>query len=81
MDNDSANPSSGEPPFDSLDSAMKPESIHARKEVFRKLVLLQDEGETVETSRIRISIQFDIPLEDVKTIEREGIAGNWPPLG
>ena len=60
---------------------MKPESLPDRKEAFRKLVLLQDQGETVEMSRIRISIQLDIPLECLKAIEREGIAGNWPPLG
>ena len=61
-------------------SGMSLDSVLHRKEVFRSLVTLQDQGETVKVSRIRISVQFAITPEELSLIEREGIAKNWPPL-
>jgi len=51
-----------------------------RKEIFRVLVELQDQGCANEPSRIRIADQFRISVSEVQHIEREGIANNWPPL-
>ena len=51
-----------------------------RKEAFRILVQLQDLGETVEASCARVTAQFRITQDELWDIEREGIAGNWPPL-
>ncbi len=51
-----------------------------RKEAFRILVQLQDSGETVAASRARVTAQFHITHEELRDIEREGIAAKWPPL-
>jgi hypothetical protein len=51
-----------------------------RKEIFMKVVLLQDEGLSVEDSRMCIGKQYGIGLDDVREIEQEGIAKKWPPL-
>jgi hypothetical protein len=51
-----------------------------RKEVFRVLVELQDEGSPTEQSRSQVAEQFSMSLRDVQMIEREGIAKQWPPL-
>lgn len=51
-----------------------------RKELFRSLVHIQDEGLSVEDSRKRIADQFRTAEEQVREIEREGIANQWPPL-
>ncbi len=56
------------------------ESVDRRKEIFRSLVTLQDQGETVKMSRIRISVQYAISQDDLALIEKEGISNNWPPL-
>ena len=61
-------------------SAMPLDSVHHRKSIFHSLVMLQDQGETVKMSRIRISVQYAISQEELAIIEREGIAENWPPL-
>jgi hypothetical protein len=61
-------------------SRMPLESVHLRKEIFRSLVMLQDHGETVKISRIRVSVQYAISQEELALIEREGIAKNWLPL-
>ena len=51
-----------------------------RKEVFRALVELQDEGCTTEQSRTRVAAQFSINVGEVQNVEREGITKKWPPL-
>lgn len=56
------------------------DSVDRRKEIFRSLVALQDQGETVKMSRIRISVQYAISQDDLALIEKEGISNNWPPL-
>ena len=59
--------------MESKKSAMESNSPEARKEVFRALVHAQDQGKTVEQSRTRIAIKFDLSLMEVLEIEREGI--------
>ena len=51
-----------------------------RKEVFRTLVELQDEGCAAEQSRIQVAAQFSINVREVQDVEREGITKQWAPL-
>ena len=51
-----------------------------RKEAFRMLVQLQDEGTAAEQSRVAVAAQFSINVRDVQNVEREGITKQWPPL-
>jgi hypothetical protein len=51
-----------------------------RKEVFRALVELQDGGCAADQSRTWVAAQFSIMVQDVRTVEREGLAKQWPPL-
>ncbi len=51
-----------------------------RKEAFRMLVQLQDEGSAAEQSRVAVAAQFSINVRDVQNVEREGITKQWPPL-
>lgn len=53
-----------------------------RKEIFLALVKAQDEGEmTVEESRRAVGREFGVGEGQVRQIEREGLDGDWPPLG
>ena len=49
-----------------------------RKEVFAALVELQDRGERVVRSRVDVAERFGLTRQ---AVEREGLAGRWPPLG
>jgi hypothetical protein len=51
-----------------------------RKEIFRALVEAQDQQMTVEQSRRVIAERFGISEGQVRKIEREGLANEWPPL-
>lgn len=51
-----------------------------RKEVFLAIVRMQDEGNSVDESRGRAALRFGIDDDQVREIEREGIAKQWPPL-
>ena len=55
-------------------------SEETRKEIFRVLVETQDQGEEVETSRNRVAGRFNVTQADIRSIEKEGIAKQWPPL-
>ena len=50
------------------------------KEVFLRLVEVQDEGISVGVSRQVIAKRFDLTEDQVKHVERAGLAGQWPPL-
>jgi hypothetical protein len=52
-----------------------------RMEVFLALVEAQDRDMTVAQSRKAVAERFGIEEEQVRRIEREGLEGNWPPLG
>jgi hypothetical protein len=54
--------------------------IDSRQNIFRALVEAQDGGQSVATSRLEIAKQFSITEDDIKNIEREGLANQWPPL-
>jgi hypothetical protein len=62
-----------------MDSAVAP-SIELRKAVFLALVQAQDEGTPVRTSRATMAARFALSVQDVETIEREGLMRKWPPL-
>jgi hypothetical protein len=51
-----------------------------RQEVFRALIELQDGGCSTEQSRSKVSSQFSISVSEIREVEREGIAKQWPPL-
>jgi len=49
-------------------------------EIFRLLVGAQDMDMTVAESRQYIMHRFGVPESEVRQIERQGVAGHWPPL-
>lgn len=51
-----------------------------RKEVFRTLVELQDGGCAADQSRVWVAAQYSIQVQEVRTVEREGLTKQWPPL-
>jgi hypothetical protein len=51
-----------------------------RRELFAALVAAQDGGLSVSTSRQKVAGEFDLSVETVEAIEREGLAAEWPPL-
>lgn len=51
-----------------------------RREVFLRLVEVQDGGTSVAESRQLVAQQFDLSVDEVMGIEREGITSRWPPL-
>ena len=52
----------------------------SRKQLFEKLVAAQDQGMPVTQSRTQLAEEYGVPVEDVRLIEREGIANKWPPF-
>jgi DNA invertase Pin-like site-specific DNA recombinase len=62
-------PIEGETPKDEL-----------RKAVFLALVEAQDKGAGVVKSRRAVAKQFDISVDQVSKIEKEGLEKEWPPL-
>lgn len=55
-------------------------TLEQRQEVFRAVVEAQDRGDTVAASRTEAARRFSLTEEQVKAIEREGLAKEWPPL-
>jgi len=51
-----------------------------RKEIFSRLVEVQDNGVSVVESRRRVAEEFQLQMDDVMGIEREGLSSRWPPL-
>jgi hypothetical protein len=52
-----------------------------RMKVFVALVEAQDSGLTVLRSREVVAKRFGLTERQVRHIEREGLDGQWPPLG
>jgi hypothetical protein len=61
--------------------ADRPLSQAERMGVFLALVEAQDREMTVAGSRQAVAERFGISEQQVRRIEREGLDGNWPPLG
>jgi hypothetical protein len=51
-----------------------------RKEVFLALVEAQDQEMGVADSRRAVAEKFGITENQVRRIEQEGLANEWPPL-
>jgi len=51
-----------------------------RQVVFAALVEAQDQGLSVTESRSATAARFDLSVQDVVLIEREGLNAGWPPL-
>ncbi|HVL12763.1 MAG TPA: hypothetical protein VM529_09365 [Gemmata sp.] len=54
--------------------------LEQRQVIFRAVVEAQDGGTSVAESRAEAVRQFAVTEEQVKEIEREGLANQWPPL-
>jgi hypothetical protein len=54
--------------------------VDRRQDIFRALVESQDGGLTVVASRAEVARRFSVTEEQVREIEREGLANQWPPL-
>jgi hypothetical protein len=55
-------------------------SEERRKTIFSELVVAQDHDMSVVQSRKFITKRFRICEEQVRQIEKEGMAQHWPPL-
>jgi hypothetical protein len=62
---------------DSRDDAIP---LEQRQMIFRAVVEAQDGGMGVASSRAAAARRFAVTEEQVKEIEREGLANQWPPL-
>jgi hypothetical protein len=51
-----------------------------RKEIFLALVQTQDGGASVKESRKVIAKRFGVTVQEVRLIEQDGLAEEWPPL-
>jgi len=51
-----------------------------RKEIFAALVAEQDQSVDVMESRRIVAQRFGVSESDVRSIEREGLDKQWPPL-
>jgi hypothetical protein len=61
--------------------ASKRLTVQQRKQIFRALVTVQDEGRmTVAESFRHITKEFDITESQLRQIQDEGIEKEWPPL-
>lgn len=54
--------------------------VEQRQVIFRTVVEAQDGGQSVADSRAAVARQFDVSEDQIKEIEREGLANRWPPL-
>jgi len=51
-----------------------------RKEIFSRLVEVQDKGVSVVESRRRVAEEYELSSDEMLGIEREGVSSRWPPL-
>jgi hypothetical protein len=54
--------------------------VERRQVIFKALVEAQDGGLGVAASRAAVAKQFAVTEDQVRDIEREGSANQWPPL-
>jgi hypothetical protein len=62
------------------DQGNEPLSEDRRKEIFLALVDAQDHEMSVAQSRKMMAQRFGVSESQVRQIEREGLAQQWPPL-
>ena len=51
-----------------------------RHQIFAALVEAQDVGASVPDSRAIVAARYEITIEQVMLVEREGLDQEWPPL-
>ena len=54
--------------------------VEQRQSIFLAVVEAQDAGSPVLVARAEVARRFSVTEEQVKDIEREGVANQWPPL-
>jgi hypothetical protein len=54
--------------------------MEQRQAIFLAVVEAQDTGMSVEKSRKEIVTRFGVTVDQIKSIEKEGLAKQWPPL-
>jgi hypothetical protein len=54
--------------------------LDQRQVIFKAIVEAQDGGQSVAASRAAAAKQFAVTEDQIKDIEREGLANQWPPL-
>ncbi len=57
-----------------------PTTVEQRRAIFKALVEAQDGGASPSASRTAIARQFAVTEDQVRDVEREGMANQWPPL-
>ena len=57
-----------------------PLTVDQRRAIFKALVEAQDGGAGVAASRVAVANKFAVTEDQVRDIEREGMANQWPPL-
>ncbi len=62
-------------------TVVETETPDRRKEIFLAVVEAQDQGVGVVASRVAVAERFGVTEAEVRDIEREGLAAQWPPLG
>ena len=62
------------------DSPEKTLAEERRREIFSALVEAQDRQMTVAQSREEVSKRFGLSQGQLRSIEREGLDNEWPPL-
>jgi hypothetical protein len=61
----------------SVSGRVKP-GVAMRRQMFRALVALQDEGDGATAAREQIARRFGVPVWQVGEIEDEGLGQDWP---
>lgn len=54
--------------------------VERRQSIFLALVEAQDGGLSVKDSLVDVAQKFSLTVDEIKNIEREGLANQWPPL-
>ena len=58
-----------------------PTPLERRQAIFAALVTAQDEGQPVKASRALVAGRHNVRVQEIETIEKEGLMRQWPPLG
>ena len=55
--------------------------LERRQAIFAALVTAQDEAAPVKASRALVAGRHNVSVQEVETIEKEGLMRQWAPLG
>ena len=67
-------------PADDTPAPPAPSTQDRRMEIFLAVVEAQDGGMGVAPSRAAVAERFGVSQDEVRDIEKEGLARGWPPL-